>query len=89
MDRWRSVLRAVRRSQRVGLSFRVEHGVWHVNFLDVRSRMTIVPTWRVKDPDTRKKNELTEMDRLTGDGDLGTSMGCTAKAVQGAVVRIL
>jgi hypothetical protein len=39
------------RSQRVGLTFRVEHGVWHVNFVDQRSRMTIVPTWRVQDPE--------------------------------------
>jgi len=31
------------------------------------------------------KGELTEMDRLTGDGDLGTSMERAAKAVQGAV----
>ena len=29
--------------------------------------------------------ELTEMDRVTGDGDLGTSMERAAKAVQGAV----
>ncbi len=31
------------------------------------------------------EGELTEMDRLTGDGDLGTSMERAAKAVQGAV----
>jgi dihydroxyacetone kinase len=31
------------------------------------------------------ESELTEMDRVTGDGDLGTSMGRAAKAVQGAV----
>jgi dihydroxyacetone kinase len=31
------------------------------------------------------EGELTEMDRVTGDGDLGTSMERAAKAVQGAV----
>jgi dihydroxyacetone kinase len=31
------------------------------------------------------EGELTEMDRVTGDGDLGTSMKRAAKAVQGAV----
>ena len=31
------------------------------------------------------EGELTEMDRVTGDGDLGTSMARAAKAVQGAV----
>ncbi len=31
------------------------------------------------------ESELTEMDRVTGDGDLGTSMERAAKAVQGAV----
>ena len=31
------------------------------------------------------ERELTEMDRVTGDGDLGTSMERAAKAVQGAV----
>ena len=31
------------------------------------------------------ESELTEMDRVTGDGDLGTSIGRAAKAVQGAV----
>ncbi len=31
------------------------------------------------------ENELTEMDRVTGDGDLGVSMARGAKAVQGAV----
>jgi dihydroxyacetone kinase len=31
------------------------------------------------------ENELTEMDRVTGDGDLGVSMARAAKAVQGAV----
>jgi triose/dihydroxyacetone kinase / FAD-AMP lyase (cyclizing) len=31
------------------------------------------------------ESELTEMDRVTGDGDLGTSMGRAAKAVQVAV----
>ncbi len=32
------------------------------------------------------EDELTEMDRVTGDGDLGTSMARAAKAVQDAVV---
>ena len=31
------------------------------------------------------ENELTEMDRVTGDGDLGVSMARGAKAVQDAV----
>jgi dihydroxyacetone kinase len=31
------------------------------------------------------EDELTEMDRVTGDGDLGVSMARAAKAVQGAV----
>jgi ATP-dependent dihydroxyacetone kinase len=31
------------------------------------------------------EGELTEMDRFTGDGDLGTSMGRAAKAVQSAI----
>ncbi|WP_165419812.1 hypothetical protein [Edaphobacter modestus] len=35
-------------------------------------------------PLAQAMSELTEMDRVTGDGDLGTSMERAAKAVQGA-----